>query len=121
MGRCRVRRLSEWVADDIAKQARWYDSPGGPLRRGRDLVAASKAGVDVTGGAEGLSWIGVAAGGADLVAAWGAHPMAAEAGPSLIRERFPTRRVLCIGRTVSGAPRHPLMAAYTDAPEVYLG
>lgn len=35
-----MRRLSDWVADDVAKEARWYDSPGGPLRRGRDLAAA---------------------------------------------------------------------------------
>lgn len=36
-----MRRLSDWVTDDVAKQARWYDSPGGPLKRGRDLAAAA--------------------------------------------------------------------------------
>lgn len=53
--------------------------------------------------------------------AWGAHPEADWAGGHLLDGDLLPARVLCIGRTKHGAPRHPLMAAYTDAPEVLRG
>ena len=52
-----MRRLSEWVADPIAKAARWYNSPGGPLKRGRDLAAA------VYEGGRVLAWADATEGG----------------------------------------------------------
>lgn len=54
---------------------------------------------------------------ARIICAWGAHPMAAKAYPRLRQilrlTRYP--RLECLGRTRSGAPKHPLYVR-GDAP-----
>lgn len=52
-----------------------------------------------------------------IVAAWGAHPMAREAGKKLM-EQF-GGVIGCLGRTASGAPRHPLYVRANTQLEPY--
>ncbi len=54
-----------------------------------------------------------------VVCAWGAHGLADFAGPSWIAERVPAEKLRCLGRTVSGAPRHPLYVKADHPLEEY--
>jgi hypothetical protein len=85
----------------------------------RDLVKAHRGGVDVVGPWRDL-WL-ITAARHDVCVAWGAHPLCVAEGSRVLACGGLPRRLLCIGRTKNGAPRHPLMAAYTDAPEVFRG
>lgn len=85
----------------------------------RDLLTAYRSGVDVVGPHRDR-WLR-AAGVHDVCVAWGAHPMCAEEGARVLASNLLPGRLLCVGLTKSGAPRHPLMAPYTDAPEVFRG
>lgn len=49
-----------------------------------------------------------------LIAAWGAHWMASDIGSHWVAETFGSR-LMCLGKTKSGAPRHPLYVK-GDAP-----
>lgn len=53
------------------------------------------------------------------LAAWGSHPMAASAAPRYLEALDPVCRLTCLGKTLSGAPRHPLYVSYTKQPEPY--
>jgi hypothetical protein len=71
-----------------------------------DLVAARESGVDVTCKAiRDRHILRAMSGSYRLIAAWGAHPMAAAAAPSVIAL---TGGWMCLGHTKAGAPRHPL-------------
>ncbi|PXV54183.1 hypothetical protein SAMN04487785_11438 [Dyella jiangningensis] len=52
-----------------------------------------------------------AAKGRDVVAAWGANPLASVTRPALQLLHAYANRVLCLGCTKAGAPRHPLYVA----------
>lgn len=45
---------------------------------------------------------------ATVVAAWGSHRMAAERGRQVVRGSAWAVQLKCLGKTKSGAPRHPL-------------
>lgn len=54
------------------------------------------------------------------ICAWGAHRMAVERGPtvrSILRSRRPA--VFCLGKTKSGAPKHPLYIKSGTALEAF--
>ena len=60
-------------------------------------------------------WLGYMAEQADIiVAAWGAHPLAVERGEK-VKELLAPREIMCLGKTKSGAPKHPLYLR-KDAP-----
>lgn len=50
-----------------------------------------------------------------VIAAWGAHPLARQAGKRLSKEYD----LMCLGKTKAGAPRHPLYVR-GDAPLISL-
>jgi hypothetical protein len=50
-----------------------------------------------------------------VIAAWGAHSAATPGRVARVRELLAGREVHCLGRTKSGAPRHPLYLP-ADAP-----
>lgn len=52
-----------------------------------------------------------AAKGRDVVAAWGAHPLKTVTHPALQLLGAYANRILCLGHTKAGAPRHPLYVA----------
>lgn len=55
---------------------------------------------------------------ADLVvAAWGVRPPPQHVG--VVRQIFADVPIYCVAKTKGGAPKHPLYAAYTDAPLPY--
>jgi hypothetical protein len=61
----------------------------------------------------------------DVVAGWGAwpdsHPKFSELGPLRLVDvagAVGLRRLICFGRTKSGAPRHPLFVPYTQPAEL---
>lgn len=52
-----------------------------------------------------------------VIAAWGAHPFAAERAAEVLK-KYPT--LYCLGKTKSGAPRHPLYLR-ADSPLIEVG
>jgi len=57
---------------------------------------------------------------AKLIAAWGAHPMAETRGCKLEYALRP-RKMMCLGKTKDGSPRHPSRIAYATALEPFRG
>lgn len=55
-----------------------------------------------------------------IVAAWGTHPMAETPGCKLEYALRP-RKMMCLGRTKGGAPKHPSRIAYATKLEVFKG
>ena len=83
-----------------------------------DLLAARLRGEDIEGKLCAV-WMRIAlhaaaTSGGPVIAAWGAHPLAAEPLPPL---HDPPGGWKCLGATKSGAPRHPLYVR-ADAPLV---
>ena len=76
----------------------------------RDLLDAHRRGVDVAGEWRDSGYLyarlAVAMFGGPFIAAWGAHPLAAEPLPASWPD--PPGGWKCLGVTKSGAPRHPL-------------
>lgn len=54
----------------------------------------------------------------NVLAAWGAHPLARERAENVLR-MLNWRDVECLGVTKSGAPKHPLYIAASTQPVVY--
>ena len=55
-----------------------------------------------------------------LVAAWGAHKMAETPGCKLEHELRP-RKMVCLGKTKDGSPKHPSRLAYATVLEPFRG
>lgn len=85
------------------------------------LVQARDQGVDIAGGERGFELIAKAFDQKHerkIVAAWGAHDVCNTAGLARMMGEHPERGHLwCLGKTASGAPRHPLYVR-ADAPLV---
>lgn len=54
-----------------------------------------------------------------VLAAWGAHMLAAAAAPRYLAALEPICKLTCLGVTASGAPRHPLYVSYATEPQPY--
>lgn len=71
----------------------------------QDLIDSEEAGIDIVG-PDNDRHIDSISDTATVIAAWGAHPMAAWRAFD-VRKRF-GNRLLCLGTTQGGHPRHPL-------------
>ena len=80
-----------------------------------DLADSGDAGIDTVGRDNGFHigrWLDAAS---VVVAAWGAHPMAAyRAAFFRSTARGFDKDLVCLGKTKSGAPRHPLYVSGTQ-------
>lgn len=84
-----------------------------------DLVDALRAGwIDALDFDLNRASVGAAASMRDVVAAWGAHPIARQVRHG-IDVRDVARNVWCLGRTKDGYPRHPLYVKADTPFEVY--
>lgn len=80
----------------------------------KELARHHRDGGDIAGpGNEGVVDLMFRLCGPRVIVAWGAHSLAAEAGPKLIGDR----PVTCLGTTKSGAPKHPLYLRYETEEE----
>lgn len=80
----------------------------------RELTRAARAGVDVVG-PENDDAIRDAVRRADRVCcAWGVHPLAPARAAQLRPVLAGAAELWCIGTTVDGSPRHPLLATYGE-------
>jgi hypothetical protein len=57
----------------------------------------------------------------DIVAAWGANPIATERASRFMNKWGSGYQIMCLGKTQSGAPRHPLYVPAATPLEVYRG
>lgn len=85
------------------------------------LARAHRDGIDVVGGSRADQMIREAARNADrVVCGWGANvtswPWTHQRVRHVGNELLGSRVLYAIGRCKGGAPQHPLMAKYTDAP-----
>lgn len=69
-------------------------------------------------GPESTKWLNSIVRKADrVIVAWGAMPIAKRRAREVFETHLRGREVFCLGRTASGAPRHPLMRAYSATLE----
>lgn len=59
--------------------------------------------------------------GGDFVAAWGANPIAQERAERFMNKWGSGHNIMCLGKTKSGAPRHPLYVPAATQLEAYRG
>jgi hypothetical protein len=88
----------------------------------KELYAAWQNHQDIVGPGNSAAIMGAYAGASGILVAWGACSSRRPTGACIEQVLDLAKRaqpaLYCIGETKDGDPLHPLMAAYTDAPQV---